>query len=57
MERLRVGVIGVGGVARLHALGYHDNPQAELYALCDVDAGLLERRAKEARQVRREEIR
>jgi predicted dehydrogenase len=30
MERLRVGLIGVGGIARLHALGYQDNPQAEL---------------------------
>lgn len=47
MERLRVGFIGVGGIARLHALGYQDNPQAELYALCDVDEGLLHQRAKE----------
>ena len=47
MERLRVGLIGVGGIARLHALGYQDNPQAELYALCDVDEGLLQQRAKE----------
>jgi len=47
MERLRVGLIGVGGIARLHSLGYKDNPQAELYALCDVDEGLLHQRATE----------
>ena len=47
MERLRVGLIGVGGIARLHQLGYKDNPTAELYAVCDVDKELLGRRAAE----------
>jgi len=47
MERIRVGLIGVGGIARLHQLGYRDNPAAELYAVCDVDQELLTRRAAE----------
>ena len=45
MEKIRVGLIGVGGIARLHQLGYRDNPHAELYAICDVDEGLLRQRA------------
>lgn len=45
MEKIRVGLIGVGGIARLHQLGYRDNPHAELYAICDVDEELLRQRA------------
>ena len=47
MERLRVGLIGVGGIARLHYQGYKDNPQAELHAVCDVNHELLQRRVRE----------
>ena len=47
MERLRVGFIGVGGIARLHYLGYKDNPRAEVCAICDVDEQQLGRRAGE----------
>jgi len=47
MERIRVGLIGVGGIASLHSLGYKDNPKAELYAVCDIDETLLRRRAGE----------
>ena len=47
MDKLRVGFIGVGRIADLHHLGYEDNPKAELYAVCDTDQGLLERRASE----------
>lgn len=47
MERVRVGFIGVGGISRLHYLGYKDNPKGELYAICDIDEGLLQQRARE----------
>ena len=47
MERIRVGLIGVGGISSLHYLGYKDNPKAELYAVCDIDGTLLQRRARE----------
>jgi predicted dehydrogenase len=47
MGKIRVGLIGVGGIARLHALGYKDNPTADLYAVCDVNENLLRARARE----------
>jgi len=47
MGKVRVGFIGVGGIARLHYLGYKDNPKAEVYAICDVDEQQLKRRASE----------
>jgi predicted dehydrogenase len=47
MERIRVGLIGVGGISSLHYLGYKDNPQAELHAICDVNNELLQRRVRE----------
>ena len=47
MSKLRVGLIGVGFIADLHYLGYKDNPTAELYAICDLNEDLLQKRAKE----------
>jgi predicted dehydrogenase len=44
MEKLRVGFIGVGGISRLHYLGYKDNPHAELYSICDTDEKQLQQR-------------
>ena len=46
-QKLRVGFIGAGAITDLHYLGYKDNPKAELYAICDVDEALLQRRASE----------
>ena len=37
MARLRVGIIGLGSVADLHALGYKQDERAEIYAVCDTD--------------------
>ncbi len=45
--KLRVGFIGAGRIADLHAMGYQDAPEAELYAVCDRDAAWAARRAKE----------
>jgi predicted dehydrogenase len=47
VDRIRIGFIGVGGIARLHQLGYRDHPRAEVHALCDVDEAQLRRRAEE----------
>jgi predicted dehydrogenase len=47
MERIRVGLIGVGGISSLHYLGYQDNPEAELHAICDVNNELLQRRVRD----------
>jgi len=49
MARLQVGLIGLGRITDLHYLGYQNNPRAELYALADVDEGLLRRRMRQWR--------
>jgi predicted dehydrogenase len=41
--KIRVCIVGCGRISTLHALGYRDDPDAEIYAVCDVNAG----RAKE----------
>lgn len=43
MAKLKVGVIGVGGIAQCHIAGYKKNPNVELYAFCDIN----EKRLKE----------
>ncbi|MFW5967003.1 MAG: Gfo/Idh/MocA family protein [Persicimonas sp.] len=35
MEQLRVGIVGAGKIADLHAKGYEKDPRAEIYAVCD----------------------
>jgi predicted dehydrogenase len=36
-EKLRVGIIGCGNIARAHALSYQDNSRAELVGVVDID--------------------
>lgn len=43
MEKLRVGVVGLGGNGTGHARVYWEHEQAELVGLCDFDRGRLER--------------
>lgn len=46
---LRVGIVGLGGIARgQHIPGYHLCPDVEIAALCDVDAACLETAAAAA---------
>jgi predicted dehydrogenase len=44
---INVGFIGCGRIADLHYLGYVDNPEARLVAVCDSNAELVERRQRE----------
>jgi UDP-N-acetylglucosamine 3-dehydrogenase len=42
MSKLRIGVIGCGAIAQnVHLKGYHSTPEAEIVALCDIDATRL----------------
>ncbi len=47
MDRVRIGLIGAGNIARLHARAYNDAPNAELYAVCDVDEERMQQRRTE----------
>lgn len=49
MSKIKVGVIGSGGIARgCHIVGYQSIPEeCELVWVCDIDAALAERTAKE----------
>jgi predicted dehydrogenase len=42
---LRVGVVGLGRIFDLNSLGYQNNPDATVVALCDTRKDLLDRRA------------
>ncbi len=44
--RLNVALVGGGRIADLHAPGYLTSSNARLYALCDLDTRLLERRRR-----------
>ena len=46
-QTLKVGVIGVGGIAATHFPGWNASPDAELFALADPVAPVLERVAAE----------
>ncbi|MEJ5362517.1 MAG: Gfo/Idh/MocA family oxidoreductase [Spirochaetota bacterium] len=47
MSKINVAFIGIGRIADLHYLGYKNNKNACLYALCDSNAKLLEQRKKQ----------
>ncbi len=47
MERLRVGVIGVGFIGALHARIFKELPSSELIAVADADTELARRKARE----------
>lgn len=47
MKKIKVGIIGTGNISRNHMKSYKNNPNVELYALCDIDEGRLTRAGKE----------
>src|SRR5580704_13399443 len=46
-DRIRLGIIGVGNIARLNARGYLDHPDCDVVALCDASIERAEGLAKE----------
>ena len=44
---LKIGFIGVGRIADMHYEGYKNNSNAYLYAICDIDKGLLNERTNQ----------
>lgn len=47
MKKIKVGIIGTGNISRNHMNSYVNNPNVELYALCDIDEGRLKTAGKE----------
>ena len=37
MDKLKVGIIGLGSISSVHIEGYRKNPKVELYAFCDIN--------------------
>ena len=47
MAKLKFGVIGNGGISGEHLRGYSKNPDAEIWALCDINKERCDRRGEE----------
>ena len=47
VDRVRMGLIGAGNVARLHARAYNAHPRAELHAVCDVNEERVRERQRD----------
>ena len=48
-RKLRAALAGVGDISMMHQPGYVDNPDCELYAICDPDQARLEQRMEQWR--------
>ena len=46
MSKLRVGVIGVGGISEMHIGGYKANPNVEIVAFCDINEERLKEKGE-----------
>ena len=47
MSKIKVGFLGLGRIADLHQAGYVNNPDAELYAICDTNSETLQLRQQQ----------
>lgn len=47
MEKIKVAVIGCGGISQVHLDAYQKNPKVEIYALCDIDEKQVIKRGEE----------
>ena len=47
MDRVRIGIVGVGNIATLNVPGYLAHESCDVVALCDPRADVLERRSRE----------
>ena len=56
MSKLRVGIVGAGNIAELHALGYEKEDRAEIVAICDPDEDAAKVRAEIGRASCRERV-
>lgn len=45
-KKLRVGVVGVGGISESHIAGYKADPRVELAAFCDINEERLKEKGK-----------
>ncbi len=41
MSKVKIGIVGTGSISRSHMDSYKKNPNAEIYALCDIHEGRL----------------
>ena len=46
-QRLKIGVVGNGGISGVHLRAYSLNPRAEIYALCDINPDRANHRGDE----------
>ena len=46
-KKIKIGIIGCGGISGVHLNGYSKNPNVEIYALCDINEEVMKKRAKE----------
>ena len=47
MEKIKIGIVGTGNIARHHIKSYLCNPNTEVYAFCDIDEGRLKEAGEE----------
>ena len=47
MNKTKVAVIGVGSISKQHLEAYKNNPDVEIYALCDINEAQLKKRGEQ----------
>ena len=45
-KKLKIGIIGVGGISEYHIEAYRNNPEVELYAFCDINPETLKKKCE-----------